>query len=105
MEPSDDEETVVDYTFEQICDKAAEIAEEIVKRLDTLKVEGQDNRKWQSFKQAFKSLWSQKELTGLIDRLSSFKGALQSRILFSVRQVFPLTSQINPTCGQGVVGC
>jgi hypothetical protein len=72
--------------FRKICDEAVTLAEEILTRIDGLKVSGK-HRAWKSFQQAIKSAWSQKETDGLIRRLSRLRQALETRILLSLRYV------------------
>lgn len=69
--------------FEKICDEAAKVAEELVRRLDTLKVGGKAS-KLGSFYYAIRSLWSEKEIAELTARLSVLKESLESKVLFSM---------------------
>jgi hypothetical protein len=85
--PLTEEETVDKYNFERICDEAAKTPEHIVERLDKLKVNRTRHRKWASLKQAIKSGWAQRDLVDLIGRLGSFREALNSRILYSLRYI------------------
>jgi hypothetical protein len=72
-------------SFQKICLEAANIADEILGQLGTLKVKDSKHRKWQSLKYAVKSLWSEKEISTLVERLSALKKALETRLLFSIR--------------------
>lgn len=72
-------------TFKGICDKAAKIAEELLSRLDGLKVKGSERGKWQCFKQAVKAAWSIDEVKSLEERLSTSRKALETHVLFSIR--------------------
>ncbi len=69
--------------FEKICDEAAKIAEELKERLASLRTGGKLN-KLRSLQQAVKTMWSEKEVLALAERLSSFKAALETRVLFSI---------------------
>ena len=71
-------------TFGKVCNEAIALAEEILSRLDELKVAGK-HRAWTSFKQAIKAAWSQKEKDNLTKRLSTLKSALETRVLLSLR--------------------
>jgi hypothetical protein len=72
--------------FRKICAEAVRLAEEILARIDGLKVT-EKHRAWKSFQQAIKSAWSQRETDGLIRRLSRLRQALETRILLSLRYV------------------
>lgn len=71
--------------FKTICDKAAKVAEELVARLERLKLKGSEKRKWKSFEQALKGAWSNVEVMSLNKRLSTLKEALETQVLFSIR--------------------
>jgi hypothetical protein len=71
--------------LETICDHAAKVAEQLLGRLNDLKLKGGKHRKWESFQQAVKSAWSKEEITGLATRLSSFRQALDTQVLISIR--------------------
>lgn len=75
--------------FKKICDDAVTAAEEIIERLHKLKVKRVKDRKWESFWQAVKSAWSQEEIAALMKRLANLKEALETRVLFSIRQIVP----------------
>jgi hypothetical protein len=53
-------------TFRKICDDAANVAEELLGRLDRLKVKGGKHRLFRNLKQAIETLWSEKEVAGLL---------------------------------------
>jgi hypothetical protein len=74
-------------SFEEICDGAVSVAEELVGRLRNLKVKECKNRKWKSFRQALKSAWTKEEISHLQKRLSGFKDSIEAHILFSIRRV------------------
>lgn len=84
----DSEGDVSQWTsFSRLCDEAAALAEELIERLVKLKVKGGKNRIWRSVKQAVEAAWSEKELASMKKRLLSFREALETRILFSIRFV------------------
>jgi hypothetical protein len=85
--PLTEEETEDNYSFKKICDEAAKISENIIERLDKLKIKNTEHRKWTSLKHAVRSGWEQRELADLIKRLSNFREALHGRILYSIRYV------------------
>jgi hypothetical protein len=72
-------------SFEKICAGAMSIAQELLERLEKLKLKGIRSSKWDAFQKAVKSLWTKKEVNELVDRLSKFKAALDARILLSLR--------------------
>ncbi|KAE8450753.1 hypothetical protein EG329_005666 [Mollisiaceae sp. DMI_Dod_QoI] len=72
--------------FEDICQNATKIAEEIMGRLNKLKVLKDKHRKWESMRQAVKSAWTKDEMLDLKKRLALFKDALETRVLFSIRE-------------------
>ena len=72
----------------ELCDKAAAVADELLKRLGTLKQSANGkHRRWESLHLAVRSLWNEKEIKSLLERLSALKEALNTRILFSLRLV------------------
>ena len=74
-------------TFQKICYEAMKVAEELLERLDRLRVKGGKHQKWESFRKAVRSAWSKDEVILLVQRLGSFKEALETRTLFSIKQV------------------
>jgi hypothetical protein len=87
-DPSQEAETLR-KSFEAICDEAVKVAEELIKRLERLKVKDGKLRKWDSLKHAIEAAWSRKELIDLKTQLSSLKEALEARVLFSIRLAPP----------------
>jgi hypothetical protein len=70
--------------FSKVCNEAIALAEEILSRLNGLKVTGK-HRAWASFRQAIKAAWSEKEKDNLTKRLLTLKSALETRVLLSLR--------------------
>lgn len=77
----------ISLEFRKICDEAARLAQELLGRLDKLKVKEKDREKWKTMKQALASVWSKDDITALFERLSRISDAIETRILLSVRQV------------------
>ncbi|KAL2061695.1 hypothetical protein VTL71DRAFT_7073 [Oculimacula yallundae] len=77
-------------TFQKLCDEATKLAEELAGRLDKLKVKNGKNKIWQSLKQAIEAVWTEKEIAEILKRLLSFKNALETRVLFSIRYIIVL---------------
>jgi hypothetical protein len=48
-------------------------------------VKGDHHRKWKSFRQALKSVWNERELDSIVDRLSMFRQELEMHILVSLK--------------------
>jgi hypothetical protein len=72
--------------FRKICDEAVTLAEEILTRIEGLRVNGK-HRAWKSFQQAIKNAWSQRETDGLTRRLSRLIQGLETYMLHSLRYV------------------
>lgn len=75
-------------SFEVLCDEAVKVAEELVHRLEKLKVKDGKLRKWYSLKHAVETAWTRKELVNLKNQLLGLKDALETRVLFSIRSAF-----------------
>jgi hypothetical protein len=84
--PSSEENDNQLQTLRKICGEAATVAEELLKRLETLKLSGEEkHRGWRTVGLAVRSLWNEKEIAGLSNRLVMLKEALKTRVLFSLR--------------------
>jgi len=68
----------------EICDAAARVAEELLKRLQRLRVSNGRHRAWESLKTAVKTAWSQDEIVSLTQRLSVLKESMQSRFVLAL---------------------
>lgn len=77
-----------DKTLQDLCDACAATADELLARLDRLKVEG-NNKMWKNFQNAIKSAWSQKELESLSKRLSEIRTALDTHVLANLKYEIP----------------
>jgi hypothetical protein len=74
--------------FQKICDEAADVAEELLQRLETLKLNKDSKHPvWSSVKVAVQSLWNEKEIKSLSKRLTRLKEVLETKVLFSIRSV------------------
>jgi hypothetical protein len=67
--------------FENICNNAAKLAEDLIAKLDKLKVKSFENKKWASIRQAVNTVFSKDEINTMTKRLSCLKEALELRIL------------------------
>ena len=72
-------------SLQQICDQAANVADELISKLGGLKLKEGRFQKLRCLHEAVKSLWSEKEIKALSERLSGFRDALKTRVLFSIR--------------------
>jgi hypothetical protein len=72
-------------SFERLCNEAATLAEELIVRLNKLKVKDGKQRIWRSLKEAVETAWSKNEVVDMKRRLLSFREALETRVLFSIR--------------------
>ena len=73
-------------SLEAICHGCITVSEELLARLDKLKVQnGQQNRRWKSFRQALKSVWSKSAIDEISTRLEKFKQELDGHVLVSLR--------------------
>jgi hypothetical protein len=72
------------FMVKKICDDASKLAQEILDRVDKLKVMGKKRRKWKSLEQALKCAWSGEEITSLVKRLGLLKDALLTRAIYSI---------------------
>ncbi|QSZ35983.1 hypothetical protein DSL72_007105 [Monilinia vaccinii-corymbosi] len=74
-------------TFMCICSDATELSTELNIRLKNPKVTATGRRrKWQTLKQALKSVWSEKELIALMNRLALLRDSMQMHIVIDVRR-------------------
>jgi hypothetical protein len=77
--------TADEKALHEMCDKCIDIADDLIAHLDQLKVKGDHHRKWKSFRQALKSVWNERELDSIVDRLSMFRQELEMHILVSLK--------------------
>jgi hypothetical protein len=78
-----------DKTLQILCDGCAATADELLARLDRLRVEGK-HKMWKNFQNAIKSAWTQKELESLSRRLSEFRTALDTHVLANLKYEMPI---------------
>jgi hypothetical protein len=92
-EPPGQETASQRESFEVLCDEAVKVAEELVNRLERLKIKDGKLRKWQSLQHAVEAAWSRKELVDLKNQLLGLKDALETRVLFSIRSAHTLEAK------------
>lgn len=74
----------VSPALRELCEECRNVAEQLIDRLDGLKVEGK-HRVWKSFKHAIKAAWAQREVDELSYRLSGFRKSLNDHVLAELR--------------------
>ncbi|KAF8855734.1 hypothetical protein BDZ45DRAFT_746174 [Acephala macrosclerotiorum] len=71
-----------------ICQECSEASDELIAFLGKLKVpKWSENRKWKSFRQALKSVWSKKAIDQMASRLEVLRAELDSHILEILRSL------------------
>ncbi|OCL07618.1 hypothetical protein AOQ84DRAFT_222678 [Glonium stellatum] len=70
--------------LENLCLASSEIATELTTRLNDLRVQGK-HRKWKSFQQAIKSVWSERDIMELTQRLSTLRDSVQIHVVVGLR--------------------
>lgn len=85
--PSPQSEAEIDEhrdSFLEICNNATLIAEELLRKLNELKVKDGKNRVWQTLRAAIRTAWSKNEISALRERLSSLSESLMPRLLLEM---------------------
>lgn len=73
-------------SLRELCDGCKSVADELLVALEDLKMDGsQNNKAWKSLRYAIKSIFSQKEIDSLNDRLAAFRRALDTHILADLK--------------------
>ncbi|KAF8848816.1 hypothetical protein BDZ45DRAFT_810488 [Acephala macrosclerotiorum] len=81
---------------ERLCDDATTLADEILDKIEGLKVKGKRHRIWKSFRQAVKSGSSKEEIATLTRRLGGLKEALVTRVIYAIWSVVKCQCSVNP---------
>ncbi|CZR63095.1 uncharacterized protein PAC_12992 [Phialocephala subalpina] len=71
-------------SFMKICDEATRIADELLMRLNALRVKDGKNRVWQCLKTAVREAWTKSEIDSLMERLLLLKRSLDSGSVLSL---------------------
>jgi hypothetical protein len=82
MSNASDKRTEIQLRF--INSKCSQEADALLAALRDLRLDGQ-LKKWQCFKQALKSVWKDNQIKGVVNRLSEYRKALDTELLFSLR--------------------
>lgn len=76
-------------TLKKVCNDCIEVSTILLERLEKLKRdEKEERRKWKSFRQALKSVWSKKDLDAISSRLLGFKQDLELHLCVEIRYGF-----------------
>lgn len=67
--------------FEQICDQAKTLADELVAKLDGLKMKDRSHRKWKSLVHAVNTAWKQGQIDSMIKRLLALQKILSTDMI------------------------
>jgi hypothetical protein len=69
-----------DQALQVICDGCVSVSNELLSKLEKLKVkDGQKHRKYKSFRQALKSVWSEGAVDDVANRLSAFRKEMDTQ--------------------------
>jgi len=74
----------VEESLQQLSKNCGEVAQELLHRLDKLKI-GSRTSRWSSFRMALLSVWSEKDIEELSARLELYRKELDTTILISLR--------------------
>jgi hypothetical protein len=74
--------------LQDLCDKCGREADQILTRLQGLKVNGK-HRAWKSFQLAVKAAWAQREVEEISKRLSDYQKLLEMHVISTIRYASP----------------
>jgi hypothetical protein len=81
--------SVSDPDLQELCKSCGCAADELLVALSKIKVDGK-GRAWQSFRKAFRSIWSKEKIQELENRMARFRDELNLRLTAGLRYAFPL---------------
>jgi hypothetical protein len=70
--------------FDEICNNAKLIAQELFDKINKLKVKDGKSRVWETLKAALRTAWSKDEILALKNRLSGLTESLMPRVLLKI---------------------
>ena len=74
--------------LKNLCEECDVVSRELLAKLDTLKVRSRSRyKRWDSFRQALKSMWNEGELRALEKRLEHIRTRLDTNLLICLRYV------------------
>jgi hypothetical protein len=72
--------------MEKICEACVKLSKELVDRLEKLKVpDGHPHRKWKSFRQTLKTVWSKEKIEEVATKLAKLRTELDTHVIFSLK--------------------
>jgi hypothetical protein len=84
VRPLTEADTRHEERFRMICEDATLVAEELLSKLNAVKVKSGKHHVWESLKAAVNFAWSKDEISSLKARLSNLKESLELRSLLSM---------------------
>lgn len=74
--------------LKNLCEECDVVSRELMAKLDTLKIRSQSRyKRWDSFRQALRSMWNEGELRALEKRLEGIRTRLDTNLLICLRYV------------------
>jgi hypothetical protein len=77
-----------DIALQKLAISCEKLASELLKLLDDLKVKGQHNRRWKSFRQALRHVRKEEKINKLEERLERFQKQITTHLVGILRFVF-----------------
>lgn len=74
-----------DREIKKICESCTKVATDVIDALNKLRAQARYSR-WQSYRQAFKSLWGEHEVAMLKAKLDTYRKTLDTNLLLSLRE-------------------
>jgi hypothetical protein len=75
-----------DQALEKVCEECIAVSKELVEKLEKLKIPGRHPlKKWKSFRQALKSVWSKEKIEEVAQRLANLRMELDTHVVISLR--------------------
>jgi len=70
--------------FGQICNKAMQVAQELLTKLGELRIKETKNRKLETLHQVLKRVWSKDDINTLLDRLQNLSEAFKTEVIVAI---------------------
>jgi hypothetical protein len=74
-----------DQILEEICKGCVDVSKQLLTRMEKLKVKDTKHRKWKSFRQALKTVWSKEGIREIQEKLAGFERQLGTHTLLYLR--------------------
>ncbi|KAE9379481.1 hypothetical protein N431DRAFT_451335 [Stipitochalara longipes BDJ] len=76
-----------EQALQKICEECKAVSQELIEKLEKLKVpNGHPHKKWKSFRQALKYVWTKEKFEEVAQRLAHLRMELDSHVLVSLRK-------------------